>query len=168
MSDQILQNDEFIKACKNASIKALGGVVSEGDLQNFLNRMPKSGLESAGKDSITDQKQAQANLFQVAIWGGVKCTPDNLPYVFEAHHWGIGFAEMTSVGFMYNAYDGPDSWKYFFEKTAGYHAQGVADFGGILQINWFTKGGLPIGQFNSAAAGCGIFEVGGEGYWKKK
>jgi hypothetical protein len=66
---------------------------------------------------------------------------------------------------MYTAYD---SWDAFFRNVTSAHAQGIAEAGGILQINWFIENGTPVGQFNGAAGGIGVVECGGSGKWQKK
>ena len=40
--------------------------------------------------------------------------------------------------------------------------------GGIFQITWFRKNGVPIGQFNGFLSGGGAFEIGGSCKWKTK
>lgn len=164
MTDKLFQSKEFVEACKDATIKALAGKVKDEDIETLLKRIP---AEVAVSDVLgaPSPSEAKAELYTVAVYGYVKCTPTNLDHEFEANHWGIGLAAMASYGFMYTAYN---SWDALFRETSGYHAQGIADAGGILQITWFNGSGVPIGQFNSAAGGIGVFEVGGSGSWKKK
>jgi hypothetical protein len=168
MTKKIIQSEEFVKACKAATIKALAGKVKDEDVQNFLSHMPGKTSVSAGLKSIADQAEAKGETYTVAIYGYVKCIPTHLDHEFEANHWGIGLSAMASYGSMYTAYEGTDTWKWLFSETRGYHAQGIADGGGILQITWYNGKNVPIGQFNSAAGGIGVFEVGGKGRWKKK
>lgn len=66
---------------------------------------------------------------------------------------------------MYTAYDSFDG---LFANTTAYHARAGAVTGGVLQIDWFNKSGVPVGQYNGAAAGIGALEAGGSGKWKKK
>ncbi len=163
MSEIILPSKEFVKACKDATIKALTGKVKDEDLKQFLKHMPsKEAVRAVG---VPSPAEAIGETYTVVLYGYVKCTPTHLNYYFEANHWGIGLAGVKGYGFMYTAYD---SWDGLFSETKGYHAQGIASAGGILQINWFNGSGVPVGQFNAAAAGIGAFEVGGEGRWKKK
>lgn len=161
---EVVHSKEFVKACKDATIKALAGKVKDEDIKQLLDRMPEGTTVSA--DSGTPKPaEAIGETYTVVLYGYVKCTPTHLDHEFEANHWGLGLAGVKGYGFMYTAYD---TWGALFSKTKGYHAQGVAEAGGILQINWFNGDGVPVGQFNAAAGGIGVFEVGGKGSWKKK
>lgn len=163
MSEKIYQSKEFIEACKDATIKALAGKVKDEDVKQFLNRIPaETAVPAVG---VPAPAEAKGETYTILFYGYVKCTPTHLDYEFEANHWGLGLAGVSGYGFMYTAYD---TWDGLFNETRGYHAQGIAASGGILQINWFNGSGVPVGQFNGAAAGIGAFEVGGEGSWKKK
>lgn len=166
MTEKLVQSKEFIKACKDATTKALAGKVKDEDVKKLLNFMPeeKEGLLTT-ESGVPSPAEATSQLYTVAIYGYVKCTPTKLDHEFEANHWGLGLSAMSSYGFMYTAYK---SWDALFNETTGYHAQGIAEAGGILQITWFNKSGVPVGQFNGAAGGIGVFEVGGKGTWKKK
>lgn len=164
MVEKLFQNKVFVKACKDATIKSFAGKINDEDIKKLLNCMPE---ETASYDElgVPTPAEAKAELYTVAIYGYVKCTPTKLDHEFEANHWGLGLTAMAAYGFMYTAYD---SWKALFSETRGYHAQGIADAGGILQINWLNGSGVPVGQFNAAAGGIGVFEVGGSARWKKK
>ena len=164
MAEKLFQSKEFVKACKDATIKALTGKVKDEDVRKLLNRIPEETAVSA-ELGVPGPAEAKAELYTVAIYGYVKCTPTHLDHEFEANHWGLGLSAMASYGSMYTAYD---SWEGLFSETRGYHAQGIAEGGGILQITWFNGSGVPVGQFNSAAGGIGVFEVGGSARWKKK
>ncbi len=163
MSNQIVQSSEFLQACKDATQSALAGKVKDSDIKAFLNRMPE-GMKATTRGAPSPA-EAKGETYTVVLYGYVKCTPTHLDYEFEANHWGLGLAGMASYGFMYTAYE---KWDGLFSETRGYHAQGIADAGGILQFTWFDGKHLPIGQFNAAAGGIGVFEVGGEGRWKRK
>lgn len=165
MSEMLIDNMEFVQACKAASVKALTGKVNDDDINNFLNYLTVDNVEGDNIVGIPRPKEAKSELYTVGVYGYVKCTPTHLPYHFEANHWGLGLAVMACYGTMYTAYA---NWEDLFNETRGYHAQGIADAGGILQITWFNGDHKPIGQFNSVAGGIGIFEVGGKGRWKKK
>lgn len=164
MTEKLFQSEEFVKACKDATTKALTGKVKDEDIRKLLDRMPEEKDISVNL-GVPGPAEAKAELYNVGIFGYVKCVPTHLDHEFEANHWGIGGAIMSSYGSMYTAYD---SWEVFFSETRGYHAQGITAGGGILQINWFNGSGVPVGQFNSVAGGIGVFEVGGKGNWKKK
>lgn len=164
MTSATLPNARFFEACKAATRNALLGKVKDEEVQKLLERMPEHAVLQA-MVGVPSPAEAKAELWTVAIYGYVSCTPTSLDHTFEANHWGIGLNASTSYGFMYTAYD---SWEGLFTETQGYHAQGIQDAGGILQINWFNGSGTPVGQFNGVAAGLGVFEVGGSGRWKKK
>ncbi len=164
MADNVLQSKEFLKACRDATIRALAGKVKKEDLDKLLRRMPTQAIAPSAPDS-PGPAEAKGETYTVILYGYVKCTPTHLDHEFEANHWGLGLAAAAGYGFMYTAYG---DWSDFFSETRGYHAQGIADAGGILQINWFNGSGVPVGQFNGVAGGIGVFEVGGEGRWTKK
>ncbi len=159
MKEDLINNTEFLAVCRAATLKAFKGKVDEAELENFL--------ASANKIDVPAPVAAKAGVGVFAIWGVVSCKPDKheLPWEFNAMLWGLGGAVFKSAGFMYTAYT---NWEGLFEETTGFHAQGVADMGGIFQITWFNKKGLPVGQFNGLSGGFGAFEVGGAGKWKKK
>ena len=159
MKEDLLSNQEFMQACKNAAYNALNGIVDEEELKKFL--------EAPSNAAVPKPIWAEATLGVIGIFGGIGCKPEkseNQPWKFDATVWGLGGAVFKGIGFIYTAYT---SWEAFFERTAGFHAQGVADMGGIFQINWFNKGGVPVGQFNSISGGLGAFQVGGQGKWVK-
>jgi hypothetical protein len=146
------------KAAQDATQRALKGRLEEGELRAFVS----AAVGAANPVTIT----ATGSLYFAAIYGVVSCTPSKYPYKFEESAWGIGGTAITAGGIIYNAYkDG--SWDAFFKNTTGYHAQGIADAGGIFQINFF-HGSTPIGQFNAVAGGIGVFECGGNGKWHGK
>jgi hypothetical protein len=161
------QAPEFVKTIRNATNKALKGKVSEDDIHKLLSSMGEETTEAGMLKGIhvPSPAEATAELYTIAVYGYVKCSPTHLPYYFEANHWGIGLAAMRCYGFMYTAYE---NWDALFNETRGYHAQGIAEAGGILQITWFNGKHQPVGQFNAAAGGIGVFEVGGSGRWHKK
>ncbi len=160
MKEDLINNAEFLAACRAATLKAFKGKVDEVELENFL--------ASANKIDVPDPVASKAKIGVLAIWGRVSCEPESfeeIPWEFDATVWGLGGAVYESFGFMYTAYK---SWDALFKETTGFHAQGAGEVGGIFQITWFNKKGLPVGQFNGLSGGFGAFEVGGAGKWKKK
>ena len=99
------------------------------------------------------------------VWGKCKCSPDGQPLQYDNTIWGGPAYSGGGVGFMYTAYS---TWDAFFNNVTSCHAQGIASGPGILQITWFNASGTPVGQFNGAVGGVGVFEAGGEGKWQKK
>lgn len=153
MSDILKPNHEVIKA---ATLKAFTGRVKDDEVNRFLDAMVST--------KVPPPIGATASL-TFLIYGVVKCEPRDKPWMFDENVWGAGASAISSVGFMYTAYE---NWDAFFTLTTGFHVQGIAYEGGIFQINWFNKSGVPIGQFNGAAGGIALFEAGGKGTWKKK
>jgi len=138
------------------TVNGLAKIADTGEVQSFLKK-----IEST---SVPAPISATASLTFALFYGVVKCEPRGKPYVYDEDVWGVGAAAISSIGLMYTAYD---SWDAFFANTTAFHVQGIAEAGGIYQINWFNKSGTPIGQFNGAAGGIGVFEAGGSGKWKK-
>lgn len=159
MSCDLTCNEDFRKACRNATLKAFKDKINIEQVYDLLEHMPNSSCNSGTIG-------ATASLVSALIWSKVKCYPDNQPWKFEESAWGPGIGGGESIGFMYTAYTGENAWDAFFKNTTGYHAQGIAEVGGIFQITWFRSDGVPIGQFNGALAGAGVFEIGGSGHWK--
>ncbi len=154
MTDIATPDSEVAQA---AVKRALKGRVKDEEVDRFL--------AATASSSVPAPISATASLTFAAIYGVVKCEPRDKPWKFEADVWGIGGAAIQSVGLIYTAYE---SWDAFFTRTTAFHVQGIAEAGGIFQINWFNKDGTPIGQFNGAAGGIAVFEAGGSGKWKKK
>ncbi len=167
MLDEFVPNEEFMKINREATQRALGNVVDPKELAAFLDGMEsgKGLMQAPSAAKAPAPAEAMGETFTVGIYGYVKCTPSSLDHTFQGNHWGVGLAALTAYGTMYTAYD---SWSALFRETKGYHAQGVAEAGGIFQITWFNKKSLPVGQFSAVAAGLGVFEVGGSGSWSKK
>lgn len=153
MSDLLTPNNEIVQA---ATVRALKGKVKDSDLQKILNP------SAAG---VPDPLRATGSLWATVFYAGMKCEPTGVPYYFEEGAWGLGLGIVTTGGILYTAYT---TWDAFWRETAGYHAQGIAEGGGILQFNFFNSSGVPVGQFNGVAGGIGAFEFGGTGKWKKK
>ncbi len=151
---EILKPD--IEAVHAVTLRAFKGRVKEDEVNRFLETMASS--------TVPAPIGATASLTFALVYGVVKCEPRDKPWKFDSDVWGAGAAAISSVGFMYTAYE---NWDAFFTLTTAFHVQGVAEAGGIFQINWFNKGGVPIGQFNGAAGGIALFEAGGGGKWKK-
>lgn len=166
MSKELQQENDLASVHREATIKALKGKVDDAELQSFLQKMDDSRnlLGTSNDDRCIE---ATGSIIVAAVYGKVKCEISSLPYVFDASVWGIGAAGFTALGTIFNAYD-PSNWDYFFKKVRKFHAQGIAKGGGVFQITFFDKKNVPIGQFNSVAVGAGVFQVGGEGKWKKR
>lgn len=167
---------EFLEACKAATRNAFEGKVDAEGLEKLLSAMPVPSSDTEmgiAAPTLADVKvpspiHAEASIVSAVIWSTVKCSPKNPPYngwYYDEQAWGVGIGGGSSEGFMYTAYD---SFEALFKYTTAYHVQGIAATGGILQINWFNKDGVPVGQFNGVLAGAGGFEMGGSGKWKKK
>ena len=154
MSEILKPNIEAVQA---ATLRAFKGKVKDDEVNRFLDAIASSAVPAP--------IGATASLTFAAIYGVVKCEPRGQPWEFDADVWGVGAAAISSVGFMYTAYE---NWDAFFSLTTAFHVQGIAVEGGIFQINWFNESGVPIGQFNGAAGGMAVFEAGGSGKWKKK
>lgn len=137
-------------------MSGLEGRVEKEEVDNFVKKATSADAPAP--------ISATASVIFAAIYGNVKCEPKDMPWKGNESIWGIGGAGGTSIGLMYTAYD---SWEAFFSNTTGFHVQGIADGGGVLQINWFNKSGVPVGQFNGAMAGAGGLEGGGSWRWKK-
>ena len=135
----------------------LKGRVPDDKLKEFVAQATASGaLAPIG---------AKASVIFGLVYGNVTCNPTEDPYKvwsFDESIWGLGATGGSSIGFLYTAYN---AWDPFFKRTTGFHVQGVADGGGILQIN-FLEGATPIGQFNGAMVGAGGLEGGANGRWK--
>jgi len=163
MSDALAASEELlaptrepIRAATLARLPKLPGV-DQSAVAGFPDKLAAS---------VPAPLSAKASLIFAVIYG--KLTVDGLPdpyakWHFNADIWGIGATGGTAIGIMYTAYD---SWAAFFASVTAYHVQGIASGGGILQVNWFNKSGVPVGQFNGAMAGAGGLEAGGPGTWK--
>lgn len=153
MSEDITPTHDAAKA---ATLAAFKGKIDDGEVNDFLEKIVGS--------AVPPPIGATGSLTFFAFWGVCKCDPPNYDWIFDNQVWGIGGAAISAVGLMYTAYE---SWDTFFRETTGFHVQGIAEGGGIYQINWFN-GGTPIGQFNGAAGGISVFEAGANGKWKRK
>ena len=154
LTAQALRPDQEL--VKKATLRALERRVGQDEVQRFVMK--------ATSNSVPVPIGATASL-GIAVWGKVHCEPDGQPWLFDTTVWGgpVYFGE--SVGFMYTAYE---TWDDFFRNVTACHAQGFAEEGGILQINWFNADGVPVGQFNGLAGGIGLVEAGGAGTWQQK
>lgn len=141
---------------RDSTIRALGSRVDASEVKNFLDK--------AASDATPAPIGATASV-KIAVWGKVTCDPDGQPWRYDQTIWGGPAYFGDSIGFMYTAYD---SWDAFFRYVTSVHCQGIAEAGGILQINWFNGNGVPVGQFNGAAGGIGLLEAGGSGGWSHK
>lgn len=166
---------EMMYEYQKSTREAFKGKIDNEQIEMLLANMPKDSssenvimVSSDLQAGDNGPLQADASLVSALIWSKVNCYPSDIPWKFEEQAWGPGIGGGSSIGFMYNTYEGPNSWDAFFKNTVAYHAQGIADMGGIFQINWFSANGIPTGQFNGVLAGAGVFEIGGSGHWKKK
>lgn len=156
MSEILAPTNPVIERASVNSLMSLRGV-NPKEVENFSERLAASSAKPLS---------ARASIIFVAFYG--KLTVDSLPAPysnqrFEVDSWGLGATGGTSIGIMYTAYN---NWDAFFANVTSYHVQGIADGGGILQVNWFIANGTPVGQFNGAMAGAGGLEAGGPGKWK--
>ena len=124
---------------RDATMEAFKDRADAGELEKFLAQ--------ASAPAAATPIGATASV-KIAIWGKVHCEPDGQPWVYDATIWGGPAYGGDAVGFMYTAYD---SWDPFFQNVTGVHCQGIAEAGGVLQINWFLTNGTPVGQFNGVA-----------------
>jgi hypothetical protein len=154
MSDILKAESNVVQA---ATLRALKGKVNDGELKRFVDLGAAVGVPAPIR--------ASGSLWATVIYSGMKCEPTGYPYYFEEGGWGLGLGIVTTGGILYTAYE---TWDAFWQETAGYHAQGISEGGGILQFNFFNSSGVPVGQFNGVAGGIGAFEFGGTGKWKKK
>jgi hypothetical protein len=176
-----------LEVVKEATKRAFSGKVEDNDLQRLLVSLdasyPSYNAEPYASEAVlTDApeaaafvvpeaaalvpsgaKIASASIYFGLVFGIITCEVDGKK--FEVHAWGIGASALTSKGIIYTTYDS-DSWDAFFEETRFYHAQGVAEAGGIFQITFMDADHIPTGQFNGVAGGIALFEVGGGGRWK--
>lgn len=156
-----LEDQQIFEICRNATISAYEGKVDKESLNQLLSSMNEVAKDP--KKAI----QASASLVSAGIWSQVDCKPEHMPWIFHESAWGLGLGGGSCAGVMYHAYeDAVSGWEFFFDETVAYHAQGIANVGGIFQITWFRKDGAPIGQFNGFLAGAGVFEIGGSCKWK--
>lgn len=155
MSDLLLPtNPSFQKATSN--LKNLRGI-DTAQIDSYAQKL------AATTASVLS---AKADIIFVAFYGNLTVKINTDPYKKkngDVDVWGIGAAGGTAIGMMYTAYD---NWDAFFNNVTSYHAQGLAEGGGVLQINWFISNGTPVGQFNGAMAGAGGLEAGGAWKWK--
>lgn len=161
MSNLLLEDEQVLEICRNATLSAYKGKVDEESLNQLLSSM-NSVAKEPGRAI-----RAKASLVSAVVWSKVECNPENIPWAFHETAWGPGIGGGSCEGVMYHAYkDVVSGWDYFFDEAVAYHAQGIGNVGGIFQITWFRKGGAPIGQFNGFMAGAGAFEIGGSCKWK--
>ena len=74
MSDLLLENEQVLEVCRNATISAYEGKVDEESLNQLLSCM--NGVAKEPGRAI----QASASLISIAIWSKVKCEPKNMPW----------------------------------------------------------------------------------------
>lgn len=141
---------------QQAAQRALADRIDPAKITNFAQATQAAGVPAP--------VSATASLTFAVLYGVVKCNPHGNVWKFDEDVWGVGAAAIQSVGLLYTAYN---SWDAFYENTTAFHCQGIAEAGGIFQINFFNKDATPIGQFNGAAGGVAVFEAGGAGHWKK-
>ena len=160
---EILKPD--IEAVQAATWRAFKGKLKDNEIQSFLEATTGSKTTAAITAKVPAPITATGSLYFIAIYGVISCKPSHEPYYFEESSWGIGATAMSAGGVLYTAYE---RWDDFWNLTTAYHAQGIAEAGGIFQINFFNNKAVPIGQFDAVAGGIGVFECGGSGKWHKK
>lgn len=141
---------------QRATFKALASRFNEDDLRAFLDKM--------GSPSTPAPLLATVDL-KVALWGKLKVEPDDQPWKYDNTVYAAGAYGASGVAFMYTAYE---TWDAFWEYTTSFHVQGISAGGGILQVNWFNRDGIPVGQLNAAVGGIGGLEGGGSGMWEPR
>jgi hypothetical protein len=127
----------------------------EVDAQDFLDKLASSAAPAIG---------ATVEL-NIAIWGKLLVDPDGQPWKYDCTVWGGPAYFGKGVGFMYTAYN---AWDAFFQNVTSCHVQGIAEGGGILQVNWFISDATPVGQFNGAFGGIGLVQAGAGCKWQHK
>jgi hypothetical protein len=170
MPIELLKDAQFLRACKENSVKTLKNIVPEKDLEQLLRHLPDpsreaSNARSAGGLGVPSPIGANVNFALAFVYGTITCDPSGQPWQYSATVWGFGLAGFGSTGFLYTACD---SWDAFFRSAAGYHAQGGGAAAGVVQATWFNGSGVPIGQYNGVGGGLGVFEAGGKGGWTHK
>ncbi len=156
ISNNEVNTQKLIEVADIATQEAFKGRLEEKEVNDFL--------ESIRGANAPAPIAATGSITFVGVFGQVTCEPMDKPYIFKQKSWGAGVAAISSVGMIYTAYS---SWDGLWKNTTGYHAQGISKGGGIFQIT-FLKGKTPIGQYNGPCLGISLFEVGGNGKWKKK
>jgi hypothetical protein len=141
---------------RKATMEALTPRVEADEVRKFLELAVGLG---------TPEPIGATGSVNIAIWGTVDCKPQSQPWKYNTEIWGGPAYFGTAVGVMLTAYD---TWDAFFRNVTSVHTQGIAEGGGILQINWMNSSGVPCGQFNGAAGGIGLLEAGGSGRWVHK
>jgi hypothetical protein len=136
--------------------EAFRGKLNDEEIDRFIDA-------TTGSTGIPSPITATGSAYFGLTFGVVKCTPASQPYPFEEKAWGIGATAGSGAGLVYTAYG---SWDALFSEHRGYHAQGIADGGGILQINFFNSSAIPIGQYNGVTGGIDVFECGGKDTWQ--
>lgn len=150
-----------VKIVQEATRRAFSGKLKDSQIDEFLKSVTSAGV------GVPSPIKAKGSVYFGLVYGIVSCEPLDERYKlykFDESAWGIGAVAGSGAGVMYTAYE---NWDAFFKLTTAYHAQGIAEGGGILQINWFNGSGIPIGQFNGVVGGIGAFECGGSGKWKR-
>lgn len=153
MENNQIATPQVAEVSEFATRKSLAGKVPEPEVNKFL-----ASLKS---QSVPAPIEASASV-EAFIKGSVTCKTKT-GHNFKGDFWGAGVGSLSSpVGFLYTAYN---SWEAFFNEVTSCHAQGIGEVGGVLQINFFNKNGVPVGQYNGVAVGAGVFEGGGAGSW---
>lgn len=141
---------------QEVTLRVLRDRVDENDVRRFLKQ--------AHSVEAPAPLWAKASLI-MAIYGKLTCEPYDDQWEYDGSVWGGPAYKGDASGFMYTAYS---TWDAFYANVTSAHVQGIAQAAGMLQINWFRADGMPVGQFNGAAAGIGVVEAGGPGKWSKK
>lgn len=155
-----LGSKEFFRACRDLATATYQGKVPQEILDGIVNLVPDGRTDGA---LGAPNGSATVTVAAAFIYGTVDCKIDSQKKQFRGTHWGLGLAGFAATGILYTAYN---RWEDFFKNATGYHAQSAGVAGGIVQVTWFTREGLPVGQFNGIAGGVGALEVGGSGSWE--
>jgi hypothetical protein len=155
MSNLLSATDPIIQKA-TSNLKNLRGI-DAGSIDSYVENLATT---------LAPVLSAKANIIFALFYGNLTVKVNTDLYSNKSGDvdiWGIGAAGGTAIGMMYTAFD---NWDAFFHEVTAYHVQGLASGGGVLQINWFTSNGMPVGQFNGAMGGAGGLQAGGAWTWK--
>lgn len=158
--EEKMKSPAFLEQCRELTKKTFEGKVPDEILEKLMSFVPAANALQAG---AVPSVSAKVNVTSAFLYGTVECHVSSEGKRFDGKHWGIGLAGFASTGFLYTAYN---NWSAFFSEANSYHVQCAGAAGGIVQVNWFNKNGVPVGQYNGIAGGAGAMEVGGSGHWK--
>lgn len=167
MKNLQLGSKEFYEACRELTIRTYKDKVPQDVLDKIIALGPEPHESAPEQKALLGAPNAGAkvNVTAAFVYGTIECEISAQKKIFNGTHWGIGLAGFAASGNIYTAYD---NWQAFFDNAKAYHVQSAGVAGGVVQVNWFNKNGVPVGQFNGIAGGAGAMEVGGSGSWKDK